>query len=91
MRKLSFVDSPRMGQNHFYFVLSKKVCIFSELIKLSTSNNPIECLIAFSETGEKAVTAVWDISNWKRIGYKRLLRKPASVMSISRDGKYLAL
>ncbi|XP_022990379.1 SEC12-like protein 1 [Cucurbita maxima] len=43
------------------------------------------------QRGEKAVTAVWDISNWKRIGYKRLLRKPACVMSISRDGKYLAL
>ncbi|XP_038884218.1 SEC12-like protein 1 [Benincasa hispida] len=43
------------------------------------------------QKGEKAVTAVWDISNWKRIGYKRLLRKPACIMSISRDGKYLAL
>ncbi|XP_008456561.2 SEC12-like protein 1 [Cucumis melo] len=43
------------------------------------------------QKGEKAVMAVWDISNWKRIGYKRLLRKPACIMSISRDGKYLAL
>ncbi|PIA54885.1 hypothetical protein AQUCO_00901055v1 [Aquilegia coerulea] len=43
------------------------------------------------QKGDKAVTAVWDISNWNRIGYKRLLRKPPSVMSISLDGKYLAL
>ncbi|KAK3035021.1 hypothetical protein RJ639_033935 [Escallonia herrerae] len=42
------------------------------------------------QKGNKSVTAVWDISTWKRIGHKRLLRKPASVMSISLDGKYLA-
>ncbi|KAL6980269.1 PHD finger containing protein Phf1 [Sarracenia purpurea var. burkii] len=43
------------------------------------------------QKGNRAVTAVWDISTWNRIGHKRLLRKPASIMSISRDGKYLAL
>ncbi|KAF6134341.1 hypothetical protein GIB67_005733 [Kingdonia uniflora] len=43
------------------------------------------------QKGDKAVTAVWDISTWNRIGHKRLLKKPASVMSISLDGKYLAL
>jgi prolactin regulatory element-binding protein len=43
------------------------------------------------QKGEKAVTAVWDISTWNRIGHKRLLGKPASIMSISKDGKYLAL
>lgn len=43
------------------------------------------------QKGNKAVTAVWDISTWNRIGHKRLLRKPASIMSISSDGKYLAL
>lgn len=42
-------------------------------------------------TGDKAVTAVYDISTWNKIGHKRLLRKPASIMSISLDGKYLAL
>ncbi|PKA54337.1 SEC12-like protein 1 [Apostasia shenzhenica] len=41
--------------------------------------------------GGKVVTAVWDISTWNRIGFKRLLRKPVSVLSISLDGKYLAL
>ncbi|KAK6933472.1 WD40 repeat [Dillenia turbinata] len=43
------------------------------------------------QKGDKAVTAVWDISTWNKIGFKRLLKKPASVMSISLDGKYLAL
>ncbi|XP_075647137.1 SEC12-like protein 1 [Castanea sativa] len=43
------------------------------------------------QKGNKAVTGVWDISTWNKIGYKRLLRKPASIMSISLDGKYLAL
>ncbi|KAF7811591.1 SEC12-like protein 1 [Senna tora] len=43
------------------------------------------------QKGDKAVTSVWDISTWNKIGYKRLLKKPASVMSISHDGKYLAL
>ncbi|CAK7325348.1 unnamed protein product [Dovyalis caffra] len=43
------------------------------------------------QKGDKAVTAVYDISTWNKIGYKRLLRKPAAIMSISLDGKYLAL
>lgn len=43
------------------------------------------------QQGNKAVTAVWDISTWNKIGHKRLLNKPASIMSISLDGKYLAL
>ncbi|CAH2041891.1 unnamed protein product [Thlaspi arvense] len=43
------------------------------------------------QKGNKALTAVWDISTWNKIGHKRLLRKPASIMSISLDGKYLAL
>ncbi|CAN6165407.1 unnamed protein product [Urochloa humidicola] len=41
--------------------------------------------------GSKVVTVVWDISDWKRIGYKRLLGKPISTLSVSLDGKYLAL
>lgn len=43
------------------------------------------------QKGNKALTAVWDISTWNRIGHKKLLEKPASTMSISLDGKYLAL
>ncbi|CAA3000563.1 SEC12 1 [Olea europaea subsp. europaea] len=42
------------------------------------------------QRGNKSLTGVWDISSWKKIGHKRLLKKPASIMSISRDGKYLA-
>ncbi|XP_050210144.1 SEC12-like protein 1 [Mercurialis annua] len=43
------------------------------------------------QRGDKAYTAVYDISTWNKIGYKRLLRKPACIMSVSLDGKYLAL
>ncbi|XP_021890553.1 SEC12-like protein 1 [Carica papaya] len=43
------------------------------------------------QRGDKSVTAVYDISTWNKIGHKRLLGKPASTMSISLDGKYLAL
>ncbi|XP_007010111.2 PREDICTED: SEC12-like protein 1 [Theobroma cacao] len=43
------------------------------------------------QKGDKALTAVYDISTWNKIGHKRLLRKPASVLSVSLDGKYLAL
>ncbi|GKA59366.1 sec12-like protein 1 [Tanacetum coccineum] len=42
------------------------------------------------QKGNKSITVVWDISTWNRVGFKRLLRKPACVMSISLDGKYLA-
>nr|CAD1818331.1 unnamed protein product [Ananas comosus var. bracteatus] len=66
------------------------------------SNEKIECcrfsrdgtkpfLFCTIEKNGKVVTAVWDISTWNRIGYKRLLGKPVSVLSISLDGKYLAL
>lgn len=41
--------------------------------------------------GDKSVMGVWDMSTWNRIGHKTLLKKPASVMSTSVDGKYLAL
>ncbi|KAL2548927.1 SEC12-like protein 1 [Forsythia ovata] len=43
------------------------------------------------QRGNRSLTGVWDISSWKKIGHKRLLKKPASIMSMSRDGKYLAL
>ncbi|CAA0814421.1 SEC12-like protein 1 [Striga hermonthica] len=43
------------------------------------------------QRGNKPLTVVWDISEWKKIGHKRLLNKPASIMSVSLDGKYLAL
>ncbi|XP_051149628.1 SEC12-like protein 1 [Andrographis paniculata] len=43
------------------------------------------------QRGTKALTVVWDISTWKKVGHKRVLGKPASIMSISLDGKYLAL
>ncbi|XP_030550469.1 SEC12-like protein 1 [Rhodamnia argentea] len=43
------------------------------------------------QKGDKALTGVWNISSWDRIGHKTLLGKPASAMSISFDGKYLAL
>ncbi|XP_044949302.1 SEC12-like protein 1 [Hordeum vulgare subsp. vulgare] len=67
-----------------------------------SSDEKIECC-RFSRDGKKpflfctlvkgndTVTMVLNISNWKRIGYKRLLRKPISTLSVSLDGMYLAL
>ncbi|KAG6389785.1 hypothetical protein SASPL_151259 [Salvia splendens] len=43
------------------------------------------------QRGNKPLTVVYDISTWKKVGHKRLLRKPATIMSISLDGKYLSL
>ncbi|VAI38236.1 unnamed protein product [Triticum turgidum subsp. durum] len=73
------------------------------LVNLTRSSDErIECC-RFSRDGKKPflfctlvkgndiVTVVLNISNWKRIGYKRLLRKPISTLSVSLDGKYLAL
>uniref|UniRef100_A0A0E0GV16 Uncharacterized protein n=1 Tax=Oryza nivara TaxID=4536 RepID=A0A0E0GV16_ORYNI len=73
------------------------------LVNLSrSSDEKIECC-CFSRDGNKpflfctlvkghnVVTLVLDISNWKRIGYKRLLEKHISTLSVSLDGKYLAL
>ncbi|WOL08888.1 SEC12-like protein 1 isoform X2 [Canna indica] len=67
-----------------------------------TADEKIECcrfsrdgtkpfLFCTVQKGSKATTAVWDISTWNRIGYKRLLGKPTSVLSTSLDGKYLGL
>ncbi|KAK3145783.1 hypothetical protein QOZ80_3BG0257430 [Eleusine coracana subsp. coracana] len=41
--------------------------------------------------GHDFLTMALGISNWKRIGYKRLSTKPISTLSVSLDGKYLAL
>ncbi|XP_051120225.1 SEC12-like protein 1 [Andrographis paniculata] len=43
------------------------------------------------QRGNKPLTVVWDISTWNKIGHKRLLQKPTSIMATSLDGKYLAL
>ncbi|GMI67509.1 hypothetical protein HRI_000420200 [Hibiscus trionum] len=61
-----------------------KLCRFSQ-----DGTKPF--LFCAVQKGNKAVTAVYDISTWNKIGHKRLLIKPASIMSVSLDGKYLAL
>lgn len=43
------------------------------------------------QQGDRMLLVVWDISTWKKIGHKKLFRKPTSVLSVSSDGKYLAL
>ncbi|CAH9137560.1 unnamed protein product [Cuscuta epithymum] len=48
-------------------------------------------LFCVVQKGNKTLIAVWDISEWKKIGHKSLLKKAASMMSISFDGKYLAV
>lgn len=94
MKISNYVGFPRMEQNHFYFAPFKKV--FPSFLKQKMYTNPpyflvFLCFTCICFTGNEAVTAVWEISTWKRIGHKRLLGKPASVMSISKDGKYIAL
>lgn len=41
--------------------------------------------------GHNVLTMAVDLSNWKRIGYKRFSAKPISTLAVSLDGKYLAL
>ncbi|KAL9251441.1 SEC12-like protein [Drosera capensis] len=48
-------------------------------------------LFCTMQKGDKALTGVWDMSTWDKIGHKKLLKKPASAISTSIDGKYLAL
>ncbi|OEL22795.1 SEC12-like protein 1 [Dichanthelium oligosanthes] len=67
-----------------------------------SSDEKIECC-RFSKDGTKpflfctlvkghnVLTMAVDISNWKRIGYKKFSAKPISTLSVSLDGKYLAL
>lgn len=49
------------------------------------------CTVQRAKAKAKPMTVVWDMSTWNRIGYKVLLAKPASVLTTSQDGKYLAL
>ncbi|KAG5620313.1 hypothetical protein H5410_005531 [Solanum commersonii] len=44
-----------------------------------------------TKCSNKTLIAGWDISTWKKIGHKSLYNKPASIMTISLDGKYLTL
>ncbi|KAL6894266.1 hypothetical protein ACP4OV_008364 [Aristida adscensionis] len=80
-----------------------KLDVAAPLVNLTrSSDEKIECC-RFSRDGTKPFLfctivkghdvsiMVLDISNWKRIGYKRLSAKPISILSISLDGKYLAL
>lgn len=93
MNRLNYVHFLRTGPNLFCLPLLRKVIIglMFEVwtIFLLLFSNLERLLIKW--TGDKFLAAVWDISTWKRIGYKKLLKKPASVMSTSLDGKYLAM
>ncbi|KAH7661231.1 prolactin regulatory element-binding protein [Dioscorea alata] len=85
---------------------SARIWKINEGVPLTTltrsSEEKIECcrfsrdgmrpfLFCTVKKGAQVTTGVWDISTWNKIGHKRLLRKPASVLSVSLDGKYLAL
>lgn len=47
-------------------------------------------LFCTMQKGDKSLTAVWEMSEWKKIGHKRLMNKPANIMCSSIDGKYIA-
>ncbi|KAG6530037.1 SEC12-like protein 1 isoform X1 [Zingiber officinale] len=80
-----------------------KITEGAPLVSLTrTADEKIECcrfsrdgtkpfLFCTVQKGSKVVTTVWDMSTWNRIGYKKLIGKPISVLSISLDGKYLGL
>ncbi|KAL0847828.1 hypothetical protein Bca101_021075 [Brassica carinata] len=48
-------------------------------------------LFCAAQRGEVPVVNVYDISTWKKLGFKKLSRKSASTMAVSLDGKYIAL
>ncbi|RZB88152.1 SEC12-like protein 1 isoform D [Glycine soja] len=62
-----------------------------ELCRFSKDGTKPFLFCSVQKAGDTSVTAVYDISTWNKIGHKRLIRKSASVMSISNDGKYLSL
>ncbi|CDY23195.1 BnaA04g05640D [Brassica napus] len=48
-------------------------------------------LFCAAQRGDVPVVNVYDISTWKKLGFKKLSRKSASTMAVSLDGKYIAL
>ncbi|ESQ45281.1 hypothetical protein EUTSA_v100104381mg, partial [Eutrema salsugineum] len=48
-------------------------------------------LFCAAQRGDIPVVNVYDISTWKKLGFKKLSRKTASTMAVSLDGKYIAL
>lgn len=70
-----------------YFIVL--ICIFSK--SLWPAKHGLYYRYFYLWAGDTSVTAVYEISTWNKIGHKRLIRKSASVMSISHDGKYLSL
>ncbi|KAF6175944.1 hypothetical protein GIB67_003432 [Kingdonia uniflora] len=97
LRKFMVEDAPGFCNAYFlvhYPVMLKKESRMkrSNVVGLSKDGTkPFLFCTVQKFIGDKAVTAVWNISTWNRIGHKRLLKNPVAVMSISLDGKYLAL
>ncbi|KAG7565383.1 WD40 repeat [Arabidopsis suecica] len=48
-------------------------------------------LFCAAQRGDTPLVNVYDISTWKKLGFKKLSRKTASTMAVSLDGKYIAL
>ncbi|KFK34472.1 hypothetical protein AALP_AA5G149700 [Arabis alpina] len=48
-------------------------------------------LFCAAQRGDTPVVNVYDISTWKKLGFKKLSKKSASTMAVSLDGKYIAL
>uniref|UniRef100_A0A1J3J0S0 SEC12-like protein 1 n=1 Tax=Noccaea caerulescens TaxID=107243 RepID=A0A1J3J0S0_NOCCA len=48
-------------------------------------------LFCAAQRGDIPVVNVYDISTWKKLGFKKLSKKTASTMAVSLDGKYIAL
>ena len=81
----------RDGMKPFLFCTVAKGMFFIEVMKQMYAYVPTLTKHIHHWTGTKVVTVVWNISDWARIGYKKLLGKPVSTLSVSMDGKFLAL
>lgn len=97
MKILNFAGSPKMEQNLSCFVLLREVyniatleytiTSITRIYKFRTTYESLNNL----ESGDIPVVNVYDISTWKKLGFKKLSKKTASTMAVSLDGKYIAL
>jgi hypothetical protein len=48
----------------------------------------LTCIFAGKKGG---AVGVWDLSDWSKVGYKKLSVFPISSLAVTRDGKYIGM
>jgi prolactin regulatory element-binding protein len=48
----------------------------------------LTCIFAGKKDG---AVGVWDLSDWSKVGYKKLSVFPISSLAVTRDGKYIGI